>query len=622
MMCSLWRSLLYVYTNSTEYTEICVWVNITKLLFDPASTSDILARVQHKELPSIPHYFKEKSVFSRIILLLFSIALILSLLGCQQTTPVAPTTTVAPTATQTSSPTATATATLTATPTATATPKPTATFTLTPTPKPEIALQFVDEVTGNPIPDASVQLLQGSEQAQQLTTDANGQATFNDLAATSYTVTVSLDGYVGTSFIIEAQSGGDPHELTLTSGTFVTLNVETGNLRSGPGTVYGIVSKAKQEDVLQVVGQSEDGEWVAVTTEDGGEAWISTSIVDLQGTLDLIAAVPAPPTPTPAPVAATPMRAAALPSGVNLIQNSGFENGTANWGRYWISGPEAGEVELHKASDIPIFVHTGQYAVKDRAYQDVYNVVAGTTYRLGAWVRVWSSTGSDKNVSTDPYPFQARICINPDGHYGLQEESTICSTSIQTLDTWQYITLDAIANSERVVVILYYLRDVGHKGEATWDDVSFGLAPVAATPMPAATATPAPPSRPAPIAFDGVSLRDNMLEAHAQLTQIGGLLDRVTSGQSGSCEELDSYYRALVSTHAYHTVPADWQNVYNEYIWAVEHGTQANEAIFYLCYDGGGRLTPLNYGVARMSVNECLARLGPAIDTANALLEQ
>mgnify|MGYP005619179289 FL=1 len=111
-----------------------------------------------------------------------------------------------------------------------------------------------------------------------------------------------------------------------------------------------------------------------------------------------------------------------------------------------------------------------------------------------------------------------------------------------------------------------------------------------------------------------------MLNAHTQLTQIGGLLDRLTSGQPGSCEEFEGYYRVLASSPTYQSVPADWQNIYNEYIWAVEHGSHTSEPIYALCVDGGGELTPLNYGVARMSVNECLARLGPAIDTANALL--
>ena len=578
--------------------------------------------------------------------LLLSILLIVSLSNCQSSVP--PTLTVTPFSTNTPAPTAslTATATHTATPTATATPEPTATSTVPPTPEPSITLHVVDKENQEPVSDVRGHLSGGQVPSQTLTADKEGRLTFTGLQASAYTVTLSAEGYLKQQVVVAAQSSGEALTVQMTPGVFAEVTVASDYLRGGPGKVYPVVATVKAQDVLQVVGQSADGQWWVVATEGDTTAWITTASVTLQSQPKPVEVVAAPPTPTPLPPTMTPTlqpptatpaatatpsaaapvapRPAVPPTGANLLLNPGFEEGAQSW---YIDMSVVGTVpaEVITADQMPAFVHSGQKAAltagaKSYFYQKV-NVVTGETYRLGAWVRLWSSTGEDRSVSQNPYPVSAYLCINTIGGPQTGTPEAFCSSRVTIFDTWQYIAVDATATRDILAVVLVLDQRDG-RGEAAWDEVALGLSPVAATPVPAATATPAPPARPAPAAFDGAALRDGMLNAHSQLTQIGGMLDHLTSGESGSCEEFERYYRALVGSPLYQAIPADWQNVYNEYLWAVEHGISTSEPIYSLCADGGGNLTSLNYGVARMGINECLERLGPAINAANALLGQ
>jgi len=542
---------------------------------------------------------------------------------------------IAPLPTATATPTATPTPTATLTPTHT--PSPTATFTATP--EPSITLRIIDEVSGDPVTTASVYLFNTKPYSQTAAADKTGQVTFSGLNAATYTVTVSAEGYLAYTGVVEARSAGETLTVNLKPGVFAVINAATANLRSGPGEVYPVVGKLSKDAVVEVVGQSKDSAWLVVRTAEGDERWIAKALVTLQGTLDRISIAAAPPTPTPRPATATPAatatsapvapRPAAPPTGANLLLNPGFEEGSQYW--YVELDPLGTQpAEVITNDQVAAFVHSGQRAAltsltKPYFYQKINNVTPGVTYRFGAWVRLWSSVNEDRNVSTEPQPVSAYICINTIGGYQQDPSVATCSSRVTVFDTWQYIAVDAVATNDFLAVIVALNVWNGPnrmRGEAAWDDAYLGISPKAATPVPAATATPMPPSRPAPVAFDGVALRDSMLNAHSQLTQIGGLLDRLTSGQTASCEEFNGYYRALVSSPTYHSIPTDWQNAYNEYIWAVEHGIQVSEPIYALCDRGGGKLTPLNYGVARMGINESLERLGPAINTANSLLGQ
>jgi len=145
------------------------------------------------------------------------------------------------------------------------------------------------------------------------------------------------------------------------------------------------------------------------------------------------------------------------------------------------------------------------------------------------------------------------------------------------------------------------------------------------TPTPVPTTAPAPttaPPPPQPPSFDGVALRDSVVHLRWVLDQLGGLLDRLYSGQAESCGEFMNYYLQTFGITRFEAVPGDWQGVYNEYVWAAEHTRATNESVFALCLSGGGVLNDFNYSVARAGVYDSVARLIPAIDTANALLGQ
>ena len=326
-------------------------------------------------------------------------------------------------------------------------------------------------------------------------------------------------------------------------------------------------------------------------------------------------AVPATATTAPAPVAPPP---APAPSGPNLLGNPGFEAGNDFW-----RGQGNTVLSFHSADSQPQFVHSGQRSLligTSRIWQQVStNITVGTTYRAGGWLKVWSSTEGDRNVSVNPANLVGRICINTDGDDDMTLPTTICSGWQRPLDVWQFISVDAVATSDRITVILergLTNSQSGMNNEASWDDINLGLAPAAATATPASSG----PVRPNPVAFDAIALRDSMNGARSAIEQAGGLLDRLFNGQGGTCQEYQSYYDDAIRTATYSGAPEDWAGIYNDYIFAVENFLATNESIDSLCDGGGGALSALNYGAARTGINDSLNRLIPAIEAANAKL--
>ena len=72
----------------------------------------------------------------------------------------------------------------------------------------------------------------------------------------------------------------------------------------------------------------------------------------------------------------------------------------------------------------------------------------------------------------------------------------------------------------------------------------------------------------------------------------------------------------------YDGVPAEWNGIYTDYLWAVEHVLDSSNPIMYVCSGEGGMLSQLEYGVGRMGINEALGRLIPAAESAGATLGQ
>jgi len=333
-------------------------------------------------------------------------------------------------------------------------------------------------------------------------------------------------------------------------------------------------------------------------------------------------------TPTPAPTLppATPRpvslpASGSPPAGPNLLINPGFENGAEGWSP--ARGRPPFQVTTYSTSDYPSFVHSGQRAIYHQIpqlyTQYVSGLVAGTTYRFGAWGKLWSSTGTDRAFSENPLTGMfIQVCIGTAGDGDPFHAATVCSGRMAPIDVWQYLYVDAVATSDRIAVMLFTnVRSccMAQNSEAVWDDAVLGLAPAAATPTPGPRTAPV---RPGPVAFNAVALRDNMLSLRSSLEQLGGLLDR----GGGTCNEFWDYYYSFIAITTYDGIPVEWQGIYNEYLYAADHAISANESLNSLCVNGGGGLTGLNFGVARSGINESLDRLHPAINAANGLLGQ
>jgi hypothetical protein len=114
-------------------------------------------------------------------------------------------------------------------------------------------------------------------------------------------------------------------------------------------------------------------------------------------------------------------------------------------------------------------------------------------------------------------------------------------------------------------------------------------------------------------------MRSDLTTLQADFTELGGILDRIFHGGFATCDQFMTAYRGVNESATYHSVPANWQGVYSEYIWAVEHVIQTNASISELCIQREGILTDENYGIARTGVHDAQARLIPAIEQANRI---
>jgi hypothetical protein len=487
-----------------------------------------------------------------------------------------------------------------------------------------------DETGETPLPSSQVLLDDaGLEFHAEQTVSAAGEVMFANLTVgETYTVTVSADGYQTMILPLEFMAGLNELQVALEPGVFVTVAAEDADFRTGPGQVYGRTGTVDMDTILQVVGQNDAGDWLLVLTAEGEEVWLAASAVDMEGVeLAGVTAVPAPATPTPASTTVTavpivqPPPAPVVPAG-NLLTNPSFELGEAGW--------HHSPMRFYGAENHPQFVHSGASAVvyvlgtrgRQYYYQYVTNVVPGQTYRAGVWVKIWSSSGEDRTVSEDAGDFAARLCINPLNETDPDRETNVCTGYVRPLDTWQYITIDAVAVQDTMSVMLQSAQigpNLPSHNEAIFDDVSLTVSSVAATATPAPLG---PPVRPEPVPFNAAGLGDGMTQAEWVLNQMGGLLDRLYNGSWESCEEYEGYYRQLVTSPTYHSLPDAWQGVYNEYIFAVDNAAGLNNGVFSLCQDGGGMLSAQAYGEARSSIADSLNRWIPAVQQANALLGQ
>lgn len=77
------------------------------------------------------------------------------------------------------------------------------------------------------------------------------------------------------------------------------VNVASANARSGPGKVYPVLVYYHAGERLLLEGRTTDGSWVYIHLEDTREAWISVTVLDLDGLVSSLPVKEAPPPPKP-----------------------------------------------------------------------------------------------------------------------------------------------------------------------------------------------------------------------------------------------------------------------------------------------------------------------------------
>jgi len=81
-------------------------------------------------------------------------------------------------------------------------------------------------------------------------------------------------------------------------GTWVRVNVETLNVRNGPGFNYDKIGEVGLDETYRVLGAIADYSWVAIDFS-GGVGWVKTEFVEILGDLGAVSIIQAPPSPTP-----------------------------------------------------------------------------------------------------------------------------------------------------------------------------------------------------------------------------------------------------------------------------------------------------------------------------------
>jgi uncharacterized protein YraI len=113
----------------------------------------------------------------------------------------------------------------------------------------------------------------------------------------------------------------------------LTVNIQVANVRSGPGTEYGLAGSVTQDQAFDIVGKNPEGTWWQLCCVNGQQVWIFGELVRTEGAENVAVAqdIPAPPVAAapqpapqepapaePAPPAATPEPPpAAAPQAVN-----------------------------------------------------------------------------------------------------------------------------------------------------------------------------------------------------------------------------------------------------------------------------------------------------------------
>ena len=415
--------------------------------------------------------------------------------ACVTSTSDTPTVSPAPTHMPTATPTRAPTETPSPTPSPTPRPSPTARPTSTPTPAPGIALKITDAESGAELAGVLAVLLgvDGGEVARGETSGAGILGL--PVASGIVTVQLSLEGYWDRVEVLEAVAPPAPADFALERGLYAELTAASGNLRMGPDAAFAVVVTAQAGDRFKLLGRNPDGTWLAAVYDDA-TVWLLANLASVTGAVEGLSVVTPPPLPTPlptptpgneTPIPPTPVPPTQSPApvagGTNLLPNGGFEEGAAYWTPRAMeaSGLDVPLAIVDSAGE-PLSVRSGSFAGRLMGpdflvFNEISTAIPGATYRLGAWVRLWSSSGVNREISENPAPISAYICLSKLGSYIVESPYGVCSSSSVVLDQWVYLTTEITAETTVLSAVLRlanidYSRRVMWRGDASWDDVT------------------------------------------------------------------------------------------------------------------------------------------------------
>lgn len=227
----------------------------------------------------------------------------------------------------------------------------------------------------------------------------------------------------------------------------------------------------------------------------------------------------------------------------NLLQNPGFEGNFSergasevtvadNWNPWWKTGTdeqvEEGYLrrpeykpfyEYAKAEGFPSRTHSGaksqklfnNYATHDGGILQEVSVPKGAKVRFSIWAMVWSSQEDDPYVSKKPGRYQVRVGIIPTGGIDPFVGGVVWSQPAEVYDQWVQLSVEAVAQADRVTVVTRSTVQYRNKNNNSWwDDANLEvLTPPTPTPVPPTptprftptpTITPTPTHTPTPVA--------------------------------------------------------------------------------------------------------------------------
>jgi len=79
------------------------------------------------------------------------------------------------------------------------------------------------------------------------------------------------------------------------------VQVDTANVRSGPGSVYTVLSSVTKGDNLVLIGRNEDETWFVIKMSDNQLGWVSIEGIHININTEPLSIIETPPTPIPPP---------------------------------------------------------------------------------------------------------------------------------------------------------------------------------------------------------------------------------------------------------------------------------------------------------------------------------